>query len=126
MQVGRRRVNAPALTQELEVPMHDQDTRARFIAEGGAICERCDRRMLIAEGCTGEMIETPHGAYPPIAYGDEAWVFLNDPYPSERCHDCGCLPGHYHHQRCDVAECPACGGQYLAHEHGEPCIAEVE
>ncbi|MGI6632183.1 MAG: hypothetical protein ACOX5M_03960 [Bacillota bacterium] len=32
----------------------------------------------------------------------------------DRCPDCGCRKGHYHHHNCDIEECPACCGQMLS------------
>jgi hypothetical protein len=84
---------------------------AEFVAEGGAVCDVCGERMLIAEGCVGNPITTPRGTFLPIPFGSEANADL---FPPGRCHDCGCEPGGYHHDRCDMERCPGCGDQYLS------------
>lgn len=30
------------------------------------------------------------------------------------CHDCGIMPGGYHHPGCDQERCPKCGGQLIS------------
>lgn len=32
---------------------------------------------------------------------------------NERCHDCGCLPGKFHHPGCDMEICPCCKQQAI-------------
>ena len=30
------------------------------------------------------------------------------------CHDCGIKLGEFHHDNCDMEECPVCGGQLIS------------
>jgi hypothetical protein len=99
----------------------------------GAVCEDCRQHMLVADGC--KLIPIQIYTEPeevgkqrrlftvlnPIKFGDEQ-QFGRDRYPArtERCHDCGALPGHYYHPGCDFAECPYCHGQLLQCA-GEAC-----
>jgi len=46
---------------------------------------------------------TPHLRRPP----PEPWLATG------RCGDCGVAVGGWHHPGCDLAECPACGGQLI-------------
>ncbi len=86
-----------------------------MIAQGGAECKVCGKRMLIADGCDCTTIECNGVLYERIKYGDEEYEWTD-----ERCHDCGALPGHYHHANCDVEECPVCGGQFIG------CDCDIE
>lgn len=35
-------------------------------------------------------------------------------FDERACHDCGAAIGEMHHPRCDMEECPRCGGQLLS------------
>ena len=76
----------------------------------GAICNVCDGDMLVVAGCVKGEIEIDGKKYKQIKYGDEGrgWDM------TKRCHDCGCLPGKYHHPGCDVEACPRCHGQLIS------------
>jgi hypothetical protein len=100
-------------------------------APEGAICKVCKKGMLVAEGCI--MITVPIYGTPevrgknrrplkvldPVKYGDEirfrglVSAEANAEANKGRCHDCGALPGNYHHPGCDWEECPNCHGQML-------------
>lgn len=67
---------------------HDQKKIEELIAAGGAQCELCGRRMLIADGCTCSEVIAGGKRYKRIKYGDEDF-----PWPGERCHDCGAKSG---------------------------------
>ncbi len=47
----------------------------------------------------------------PIKFGDprERWGYDD----IQRCGDCGCKIGGYHHPGCDIETCPNCGGQLI-------------
>ena len=70
--------------------------------------------MTTADGCTLEAFD--QRAKPRIKWGDETRFRGIDSWPpdkDERCHDCGALPGHYHHPGCDMDECPDCHRQAI-------------
>lgn len=83
-----------------------------------AICKLCKQEMLEVDGCfdkklyvlkTGEQMEAlPYG----IGEGGQD--------ENGRCHDCGCLVGHYHHDRCDMEICPFCELQLIS------CVCDIE
>jgi hypothetical protein len=68
--------------------------------------------MNEADGCVKTSVRTIRGELDPILYGSEA--NHKPPPPNHRCHDCGALPGHYHHEWCDWEECPLCHGQLFS------------
>ena len=76
-----------------------------------AKCECCKQEMLTANGCTVRIFLFKGKAYRRICYGEEGWY--KDEYP-ERCGDCGCKVGFYHHPGCDVERCPKCGEQLIS------------
>lgn len=65
--------------------------------------------MLSADTCTVTAFHRGPVAYPLTAYGSERPRFRG-----VRCHDCGVRRGGFHHLGCDVAHCPACGGQQIS------------
>lgn len=73
----------------------------------GAICEFCNLDMTTADGCRPHTIHTRSKEMQPIPYGsdEEGWKVM-DIQPPERCHDCGCKLGQFHHPGCDVEQCP--------------------
>lgn len=72
-----------------------------------AICEACNREMLIADSC----LERGEG----IPYGQETvWAEYNIRRLPTRCHDCNVKLGSFHHTGCDVEECALCHNQLIS------------
>ena len=72
-------------------------------------CEYCNQEMSTAEGCTLTTVSFGDGVTLPAIVHDM----------TNRCHDCGCTTGHYHHPGCDMERCPRCGGQLISCWCGE-------
>lgn len=77
------------------------------------ICEACGREMLTADGCDCTHIEIDGELYPRIKYGDPGDLSYGYPQ-TERCPDCACRLGNYHHPGCDTEACPKCGLQLIS------------
>jgi hypothetical protein len=78
--------------------------------------------MNEANGCVKLPILTEDGELDPVLNGAEFITKDNAPAPGHRCHDCGALPGHYHHAWCDWEECPRCHERVFSCD----CILEDE
>jgi hypothetical protein len=73
-------------------------------------CKFCSKEMLKAAGC----IRVPHLfkdgiVMEPIKYQNE-----DGSVDANRCRDCACMSGYYHHPGCDNEKCPRCGGQSIS------------
>jgi hypothetical protein len=55
-------------------------------------------------------------AHPRVPYGRERGRFER----SIPCHDCEARRGQYHVPRCDMEQCPVCGGQLLSCDCSRP------
>ena len=73
-----------------------------------AECKACKQDMLTADGCTVQFYSD---------FGDEKDYLrlrYEGGYGQERCGDCGCKVGQFHHPGCDVERCPKCHGQCIS------------
>jgi hypothetical protein len=71
----------------------------------GAPCEICNKSMMRSKGCLDKDYVIDGKRYPAVPYVDI--------YGSERCHDCNCKDGEFHHTGCDMERCPLCNGQFI-------------
>lgn len=80
-----------------------------------AICDVCEREMLKAPGCVKTVWLIEGNQLDAYRFGDEPWYGVTPPHAMlERCHDCCCKVGEYHHPGCDSEQCPSCFGQAIA------------
>jgi hypothetical protein len=66
-----------------------------------AVCQYCNREMLIAKSCVEIPIISKGIHHKPIPYGMEVRSFVN---AEERCPDCNVAIGGLHHSGCDMEE----------------------
>ena len=67
------------------------------------VCDNCELEMTTADGCIAVPVSIGGEEFDPVEWDGE-----------DRCHDCKCLPGHFHHPGCDMERCPSCGGQLIS------------
>ena len=102
-----------------------------------AICKYCQQEMNASDGCVKMPVKTDDGFFDPIPYGGEQQHLKEAPAPGQyhhgvligdppRCHDCGVLPGSYHHVGCDWEDCPRCHSQLQGCECDSSAIANEE
>jgi hypothetical protein len=78
-----------------------------------AVCESCKQPMgpdpvsCISEPITIDGVERAR-----LHFGAEKG-FAEGAF-EHPCHDCGIVVGQFHHDGCDLEQCPNCGGQLLA------------
>jgi len=78
-----------------------------------AICKCCGKDMLKVDSCIKLPFVYEDGeSLDPLKYGEDWVEEVGD--LSERCHDCNCNKGNYHHRGCDMERCPRCQGQALS------------
>lgn len=70
-----------------------------------AKCEYCGKEMSKSSGCDCIIFMMDGLSY-------KRTVFAGD--KNEKCPDCGCHFGRYHHPGCRMEICPICGGQLLS------------
>jgi len=82
-----------------------------------AVCTFCEREMREA-GCTLETYDDYGDSvtYQRTRFGEESWWETLPFDPPVPCHDCGVGLGDLHHPRCDMEQCPRCGGQAISCE----------
>jgi hypothetical protein len=80
-----------------------------------AVCRRCDGEMLDGVSCSPGREAIP--------YGGESRYPVRLP---EACHDCAVPLGGFHHSRCDMEQCPECGGQRITCGHDREPLITVE
>jgi hypothetical protein len=76
-----------------------------------AQCQWCEQDMPSVDGCTVTFFDDflEQGPTQRLKYGEEG-----APPPNERCRDCECLVGHYHHPGCCIEVCPVCKEQAMS------------
>lgn len=75
-----------------------------------AICQDCNREMLMVASCTVSELHLHGAVYSLTAYRRDGTA---DPRGG-RCGDCGVTPGGNHHLGCDMQRCPRCRGQLIS------------
>jgi len=79
------------------------------------LCDLCKQEMMTADGCIGTPIPIKVRSviklFKPIKFGDAHDLMETE---QERCHDCNCKKGHFHHLGCDAEACPKCRGQLIS------------
>ena len=79
----------------------------------GAICKTCNGDMLKVDGCKPCVFICEGKRFEPVRVGGNG-DFCENCDEDARCHDCGAMYGHYHHDGCDCERCPICGNQIIS------------
>lgn len=78
-------------------------------------CKYCNREMTTATGCRCSEFRIDGEWTPRIRFGrkgDLAWGY-REFKKDDRCPDCACRVGYFHHPGCDMEACPKCGEQSI-------------
>jgi hypothetical protein len=73
-----------------------------MVATAIAVCEICRQQMVNGISCAVHHVQV-NGVKTRRLRADREHV----------CHDCGAPWGGFHHQHCDMEECPSCSGQLI-------------
>ena len=80
------------------------------------LCQYCSQEMTVARTCTEAVLHILGEPIPVVPHRPPRRPKGSTAAVEPRCHDCGVLPGGFHHPGCDMARCPSCGGQLLSCE----------
>lgn len=89
--------------------LSDHDAPDARGAPRAAVCRWCEREMRTTSSCTVTVLHcggTPTAMIP--------WGRERRRPASSRCHDCGVLPGGFHHLGCDIQRCPMCDERMIS------------
>jgi hypothetical protein len=69
-------------------------------------CDICGNELTNGSGCKPSVFVGKDGKeYPAIKFGEDRGWEGHTGY----CPECGCAAGDYHHENCDIEQCPICG-----------------
>jgi hypothetical protein len=78
------------------------------------MCLDCEQEMTTARGCTVGRVRIGPRTVARARFRDCCGQ------RGGRCHDCGAMPGGFHHLGCDCERCPLCRGQLITCGCGDP------
>ena len=74
-----------------------------------AVCTFCSREMTTALSCSEGVLHQDGEPVAMVRWGSEP-----DWSATDRCGDCGVMPGGFHHLGCDVQRCAVCSWQMIS------------